>query len=159
MAAPPRSKINLWEEISCVLNLFNCMFPFAAGMQLIHVDKIELESVVPNSYPETFINVRGQWLSEQEQGSVTNLAEWICSASSFQAACWRTALITPSPTTLWPLSSGCPAAAWSRTWPPSLCRSSPPSTWREQTAGRAWGWSARRRPSGTSGEVRGEKWG
>lgn len=30
-----------------------------AGKQLVNVDKIKLESVVPNSQPETFINVRG----------------------------------------------------------------------------------------------------
>lgn len=38
-----------------------CMVVFvsAAGKQLVHVDKIKLESVVPNSQPETFINVRG----------------------------------------------------------------------------------------------------
>lgn len=35
------------------------LFVSAAGKQLVHVDKIELKSVVPNSQPETFINVRG----------------------------------------------------------------------------------------------------
>lgn len=33
---------------------------FFIGAQLIEFGKVELESVVPNSYPETFINVRGQ---------------------------------------------------------------------------------------------------
>lgn len=32
----------------------------SVGGQLIAFGKVELESVVPNSYPETFINVRGK---------------------------------------------------------------------------------------------------
>lgn len=38
--------------------LFYVFFP--VGAQLIAFGKVELESVVPNSYPETFIHVRGQ---------------------------------------------------------------------------------------------------
>lgn len=34
--------------------------PLAAGKQSVQVGKVELEGVVPNSTPETFINVRGQ---------------------------------------------------------------------------------------------------
>lgn len=39
--------------------MFASLFVSMAGKQLVNVDKIKLESVVPNSQPETFINVRG----------------------------------------------------------------------------------------------------
>lgn len=44
---------------------FEALFSTAAGQQVVRVGKVELESVVPNSVPETFINVRGQSLEEQ----------------------------------------------------------------------------------------------
>ncbi|TNM85383.1 hypothetical protein fugu_007654 [Takifugu bimaculatus] len=41
------------------------------GKQLVNVDKIKLESVVPNSQPETFINVRGNVLADSIDNSIT----------------------------------------------------------------------------------------
>lgn len=41
------------------------VFSSSAGVQTVRVGQIELESVVPNSVPETFINVRGQSLTER----------------------------------------------------------------------------------------------
>lgn len=78
----------------------------------------------------------------------------ICPFFSLQETCWPTASTTPSQTTPWPRSSGCPVAAWSRTWPPLLSPSSPPSTWRGPGAGRVLGCSVKPRLSATSGEVR-----
>lgn len=39
--------------------MFASLFVSMTGKQLVNVDTIKLESVVPNSQPETFINVRG----------------------------------------------------------------------------------------------------
>lgn len=39
------------------------LFSSGAGKQVIHVGKVELESVVPNSDPERFINIRGGTLT------------------------------------------------------------------------------------------------
>lgn len=39
--------------------MFASLFVSMAGKQLVNVEKIKLESVVPNSQPESFINVRG----------------------------------------------------------------------------------------------------
>lgn len=36
------------------------MFASKTGTQTVRVGKIELESVVPNSQPESLVNVRGQ---------------------------------------------------------------------------------------------------
>uniref|UniRef100_H3CLD7 Complement component c3b, tandem duplicate 2 n=1 Tax=Tetraodon nigroviridis TaxID=99883 RepID=H3CLD7_TETNG len=41
------------------------------GKQLVRVDKVRLESVVPNSQPETFINVRGNVLADSIDNSIT----------------------------------------------------------------------------------------
>ncbi|KAM7010094.1 complement C3-like [Tautogolabrus adspersus] len=41
------------------------------GTQILHVEKIKLESVVPNSVPETFINVRGNILADSIDNSIS----------------------------------------------------------------------------------------
>ncbi|XP_054896874.1 ophiophagus venom factor-like [Poeciliopsis prolifica] len=41
------------------------------GTQTIRIDKIELESVVPNSVPETFVNVRGNVLADSIDNSIS----------------------------------------------------------------------------------------
>lgn len=51
-------------EIS-MLNIYVFLLQSVAGRQLVRVNKVKLESVVPNSHPETFINVRGQSLTER----------------------------------------------------------------------------------------------
>lgn len=43
--------------------MFTPLFVPTEGKQLVRVDKVKLESVVPNSQPETFINVRGRPLT------------------------------------------------------------------------------------------------
>ncbi|KAF7650478.1 hypothetical protein LDENG_00125500 [Lucifuga dentata] len=43
----------------------------SGGTQLVHVGKTELELVVPNSQPETFINVRGNVLADSIDNSIT----------------------------------------------------------------------------------------
>ncbi|XP_033480279.2 complement C3-like [Epinephelus lanceolatus] len=54
------------EVMSVVLN------PSAeGGTQTVNVGKIELESVVPNSVPETFINVRGNVLADSIDNSIS----------------------------------------------------------------------------------------
>ncbi|XP_060767191.1 complement C3-like [Neoarius graeffei] len=40
------------------------------GNQLIRVDKVKLSSVVPNSHPETFVNVRGSLLADSIDNSI-----------------------------------------------------------------------------------------
>uniref|UniRef100_A0A8C2XLN8 Complement component c3b, tandem duplicate 2 n=1 Tax=Cyclopterus lumpus TaxID=8103 RepID=A0A8C2XLN8_CYCLU len=56
-------KTNVW---STVLN------PSAeGGTQTVHVDKIQLESVVPNSVPQSFINVRGNVLADSIDNSIS----------------------------------------------------------------------------------------
>lgn len=49
---------------------FNLMslFMSTTGTQTVRMGKIELNSVVPNSQPETFINIRGQSLTWCECG-------------------------------------------------------------------------------------------
>lgn len=49
------------DEIFTKLN-FIVLCLSTTGTQTVSVGTIELESVVPNSVPETFINVRGQSL-------------------------------------------------------------------------------------------------
>ncbi|KAM7010114.1 complement C3-like [Tautogolabrus adspersus] len=41
------------------------------GTQILHVEKIKLESVVPNSVPVTFINVRGNILADSIDNSIS----------------------------------------------------------------------------------------
>ncbi|XP_070684604.1 venom factor-like [Pempheris klunzingeri] len=41
------------------------------GTQTVHMGKVELESVVPNSVPETFINVRGNVLADSIDNSIS----------------------------------------------------------------------------------------
>ncbi|XP_023276467.1 complement C3-like [Seriola lalandi dorsalis] len=53
------------EVFSAVLN------PSAqGGTQIVHVARTELESVVPNSVPETFVNVRGNLLADSIDNSI-----------------------------------------------------------------------------------------
>ncbi|XP_061770767.1 complement C3-like [Nerophis ophidion] len=42
------------------------------GKQTVHVGKVELEGVVPNSVPETFINVRGNVLADSIDNSISD---------------------------------------------------------------------------------------
>lgn len=54
------------QVCSLVMKLnFMDLFRSSTGTQTVRVGKIELESVVPNSQPETHINVRGQSLTER----------------------------------------------------------------------------------------------
>lgn len=45
------------------------VFPPAAGTQVVRYSKVELESVVPNSHPETYVNLRGQSPTEWWESS------------------------------------------------------------------------------------------
>ncbi|KAL1005735.1 hypothetical protein UPYG_G00063310 [Umbra pygmaea] len=42
------------------------------GRQLVEVDKVELRSLVPNSQPETFINIRGNLLADSIDNSISD---------------------------------------------------------------------------------------
>ncbi|XP_034043596.1 complement C3-like [Thalassophryne amazonica] len=57
-------KTKVW---SAVLN------PSASGgKQVVHMPKVEVESIVPNSQPETFINVRGNVLADSIDNSISD---------------------------------------------------------------------------------------
>ncbi|XP_075871782.1 complement C3-like isoform X2 [Nelusetta ayraudi] len=57
-------KTEVWSEV---------LDPLAkGGAQMIVFGKVELESVVPNSYPETFITVRGNMLADSIENSISD---------------------------------------------------------------------------------------
>lgn len=60
-----------------IVNSFT-LFVSTAGKQLLRVDKIKLDSLVPNSRPETFINVRGQSLTDVKSSGKTRQEERKC---------------------------------------------------------------------------------
>uniref|UniRef100_A0A667WKL1 Complement component c3b, tandem duplicate 1 n=1 Tax=Myripristis murdjan TaxID=586833 RepID=A0A667WKL1_9TELE len=48
------------------------VFPPAAGTQVVRYPRVELESVVPNSHPETYVNLRGNLLADSIDNAISD---------------------------------------------------------------------------------------